>query len=171
MSAPHAEPDSPHLITVIVNGRTEELRVSPRRTLLHALREDFHLTGAKEGCGIGTCGACTVLLDGRAVLSCLLLAVQAAGRMVQTVEDSDDDNLSLLKQAFIRHDAFQCGFCTPGQVMTLRGLLRQTPHPSAGEISRALEGNVCRCGAYLRIQAAALEAAGRGDGPAGRGGA
>jgi xanthine dehydrogenase YagT iron-sulfur-binding subunit len=170
MSAPHAEPESLRLITVTVNGRTENLRVSPRRTLLHALREDLHLTGAKEGCGVGTCGACTVLLDGRAVLSCLLLAVQAAGRTLETVESRGDGTLDLLKQTFIQHDAFQCGFCTPGQIMTVRGLLRQTPRPSAGEIRRALEGNVCRCGAYPRIQAAALEVAGGGAGPAGRGG-
>ena len=159
MNTPHAEPDSPHLIRVTVNGRTEDLRVSPRRTLLHTLREDLHLTGAKEGCGVGTCGACTVLLDGRAVLSCLLLAVQAAGRTVETVEGAGDGALDRLQQAFIRHDALQCGFCTPGQIMALRGLLRRLPRPSAGQIRQALEGNICRCGAYPRIQTAALEAA------------
>lgn len=171
MSVPHTDSDSLRLITVTVNGRSEDVRVSPRRTLLHALREDLHLTGAKEGCGVGTCGACTVLLDGRAVLSCLVLAVQAAGRTVETVEDHGDGTLDLLKHTFIRHDAFQCGFCTPGQIMALRGLLSRTPHPSAEEIKRALEGNVCRCGAYPRIQAAALEAAGESEGSAGRGGA
>lgn len=169
MSASRVEPESPRPITLTVNGRTEDLRVSPRRTLLHALREDLHLTGAKEGCGVGTCGACTVLLDGRAVLSCLVLAVQAAGRTLETVEDRRDGTLDLLKQTFIRHDAFQCGFCTPGQIMALRGLLGRTPHPSVGEIRQALEGNVCRCGAYPRIQAAALEAAATGPGSTNRG--
>jgi aerobic-type carbon monoxide dehydrogenase small subunit (CoxS/CutS family) len=150
----------PRLITLAVNGRSEELRVSPRHTLLHALREDLHLTGTKEGCGVGTCGACTVLLDGKPVLSCLLLAVQTAGRTVETIESlSRDGQLDRLQQVFIRHDAFQCGFCTPGQIMTLRGLLRRSPSPSPEEIRRALAGNVCRCGAYLGIQAAALEMA------------
>lgn len=171
MIAPDPDTESLRVVALTVNGRTEDLRVSSRRTLLHALREDLHLTGAKEGCGVGTCGACTVLLDGRAVLSCLVLVVQAAGRTVETVEDRGDGTLDLLKQTFIRHDAFQCGFCTPGQIMALRGLLGRTPHPSAGEITRALEGNVCRCGAYPRIQTAALEAAGGGTGPAGPGGA
>lgn len=163
MNTPHTEPDSLHRIRVTVNGRTEDLRVSPRRTLLHTLREDLHLTGAKEGCGVGTCGACTVLLDGRAVLSCLLLAVQAEGRTVDTVEGAGDGALDRLQQAFIRHDALQCGFCTPGQIMALRGLLRQLPHPSARQIRQALEGNICRCGAYPRIQTAALEAAQSAD--------
>jgi aerobic-type carbon monoxide dehydrogenase small subunit (CoxS/CutS family) len=147
-------------VRVTINGRTEDMRVSPRRTLLHALREDLQLTGTKEGCGVGTCGACTVLLDGRPVLSCLLLAVQADGRAVETIESLNaDGTLNPLQQLFIRLDAFQCGFCTPGQLMALRGLLRGNPHPSAEEIRRALEGNVCRCGAYLRIQEAAREAA------------
>ena len=156
--SPSASP--PHLIGVTVNGRAEELRVWPRHTLLHALREDLHLTGTKEGCGVGTCGACTVLLDGKPVLSCLLLAVQTAGRTVETIESlSRDGQLDRLQQVFIQHDAFQCGFCTPGQIMALRGLLRRFPSPSPEEIRRALEGNVCRCGAYLRIHAAALEMA------------
>ncbi len=146
-------------IRLTLNGRTEEMSVSPRQTLLHALREDLHLTGTKEGCGVGTCGACTVLLDGKPVLSCLLLAVQADGHTVETIESlGAGGTLDALQQLFIRLDAFQCGFCTPGQIMALRGLLRRTPHPSAEEIRRALDGNICRCGAYLRIQDAALEA-------------
>ena len=149
-------------VTLTVNGHLEEIQVSPRRTLLAALREDLHLTGAKEGCGLGTCGACTVLLDGRAVCSCLTLAVQADGRTVETVEGlAGDDGLAPGQRAFIEQDAFQCGFCTPGLIMTLEGLLRRTPHPSPEDIRRALQGNVCRCGAYLRIQAAALQLAGK----------
>jgi len=161
-ASPKAGP--PHLVRLTVNGRSEELRVAPRHTLLQALREDLHLTGTKESCGVGTCGACTVLLDGRPVLSCLLLAVQAAGRTVETIESlSQDGQLDRLQQVFIKHDAFQCGFCTPGQIMALGWLLRRRPSPSPEEIRRGLAGNVCRCGAYLKIQAAALEMAGTGE--------
>ncbi len=152
-------------IRVTVNGRSEGISVSPRRTLLDALREDLHLTGTKEGCGVGTCGACTVLVDGKPVLSCLLLAVQADGRTVETIESlHHDGTLDPLQQAFIHHDAFQCGFCTPGQIMALRGLLRETPQPSPELIRRAIEGNVCRCGAQLRIQDAALDVARSAEG-------
>jgi xanthine dehydrogenase YagT iron-sulfur-binding subunit len=147
-----------HSITLTVNGHTEAIQVSARHTLLQSLREDLHLTGAKEGCGVGTCGACTVLLDEKPVLSCLVLAVQAAGRSVETIEGlSQDGRLDRLQQVFIQEDAFQCGFCTPGQIMALRGLLREFAAPSAEAIRRALEGNICRCGAHLRIQAAALK--------------
>lgn len=177
MSQLPSRSESVHVVRCTVNGRDERLSVSPRRTLLHALREDLHLTGTKEGCGVGTCGACTVLVDGRAVLSCLVLAVQAGGRTVETIEGvsafggdpatwdhrtgppDQDTALDPLQRAFIAHDAFQCGFCTPGQIMALRGLLRRTPHPTPEEIRRATAGNVCRCGAYLRIQRAALEVA------------
>lgn len=154
----HAE--SAATVTVTVNGQPEELRVPPRRTLLQSLREDLHLTGTKEGCGVGTCGACTVLVDGKAVLSCLTLTVQTDGRSVETIEGvARDGALDPLQRAFIAQDAFQCGFCTPGQIMALRGLLRRNAHPSIDEVRHATEGNVCRCGAYLRIQAAALEVA------------
>ncbi len=165
MSTPSAPSGSLHAVRVTVNGRPEALRVPARRTLLQVLREDLHLTGTKEGCGVGTCGACTVLVDGRAMLSCLVLAVQADGRTVETIEGlSRDGALDPLQQAFIAHDALQCGFCTPGQVMALRALLRATPHPSLDEIRRAVEGNVCRCGAYPRIQQAALEVARAAEG-------
>lgn len=160
MSAVPSPSDSALSIRVTINGKTEGLRVSPRQTLLHALREDLHLTGTKEGCGVGTCGACTVLVEGKPVLSCLLLAAQADGRAVETIESlSRDGQLDPLQQLFIQHDALQCGFCTPGQIMALRGVLRANPNPSVEEIRRALEGNVCRCGAYLSIQEAALAAA------------
>ncbi|HET9001077.1 MAG TPA: (2Fe-2S)-binding protein [bacterium] len=149
--------NSPHRIQCVINGRAHELASPPRRTLLQVLRDDLHLTGTKEGCSIGTCGACTVLVDGRAVLSCLFLGVQADGRTVETIEAAAQDSDPLLA-AFIEHDAFQCGFCTPGQIMALRGLFRRHPQASAEEIRRAVDGNVCRCGAQLRIQAAALAA-------------
>ncbi len=158
----NSSPDAPLTVTVTVNGRGETLRVPGRRSLLHALREDLHLTGTKEGCGVGTCGACTVLLDGRPVLSCLMLAVQAEGRAVETIESlSRDGALAPVQDAFVRHDALQCGFCTPGQIMALEGLLRRTSRPSEELVRRALEGNVCRCGTQLRIQEAARELAGR----------
>ncbi len=147
----------PHRIQCVINGRSREISVAPRRTLLQVLREDLHLTGTKEGCSMGTCGACTVLVDGRAVLSCMVLAVQANGRAVETIEASQDGDPLLA--AFTQHDALQCGFCTPGQIMSLRGLFRQNPRASAEEIRRAVEGNVCRCGAHLRIQAAAVSVA------------
>jgi len=155
-AVPIEEP--PHRVRLTINGRAQDVEVPPRRTLLHLLREDLHLTGTKEGCGIGTCGACTVLVDGKAVLSCLLLAVQAGGRSVETIEAAGAGPDPLL-DAFIKHDAFQCGFCTPGQIMALRGLFQRDPRASAEEIRRAVEGNVCRCGAHLRIQAAALDVA------------
>ena len=162
---PTAPVEATTRIQLTVNGRRGEVAVAPRRTLLQLLREELHLTGTKEGCGVGTCGACTVLVDGRAVMSCLVLAVQAAGRTVETIEALGGDAADPLLAAFIRHDAFQCGFCTPGQIMTLRGLFRRTPRPSLGEIRRAVEGNVCRCGAHLRIQAAALDVAAQGGAP------
>lgn len=153
-------PETRYTVTFTLNGREETVHVPARRSLLAVLREDLHLTGAKEGCSVGTCGACTVLLDRRPVLACLILAVQAQGRAVDTVEGLEGDPRGrALQEAFIRHDAFQCGFCTPGQLMVLAGLLRTTPRPTPDEIRRALEGNICRCGAYLRIHRAALEVA------------
>jgi aerobic-type carbon monoxide dehydrogenase small subunit (CoxS/CutS family) len=160
-------PDALHTVTTTVNGRAETLQVPARRSLLQALREDLGLTGTKEGCGVGTCGACTVLLDGRPVFACLLLAVQAGGRTVETIESlAHDGALAPIQDAFVRHDALQCGFCTPGQIMALEGLLRRDPHPSDETVRRALEGNVCRCGTQLRIQAAARELAGGARRPA-----
>lgn len=163
--APAAE--STLRVRLTVNGRPQEVAVAPRRTLLYVLREDLHLTGTKEGCSIGTCGACTVLVDGKAVLSCMLLAVQAADRSIETVEAAGRGDAEPLLAAFIKHDAFQCGFCTPGQIMALRGLFRQHPRASAEEIRRAVEGNVCRCGAHLRVLAAALDIGGEAGGPRG----
>ena len=149
-------------IELHVNGRAYRLSVEPRRTLLDALREDLHLTGAKPGCNMGQCGACTVLLDGEAVYSCLLLAVEFQGKSITTIEGlAQNDDLDPVQQAFIEHDALQCGFCTPGQVLAMKALLARNAHPNDDEIERAMSGNICRCGAYPKILAAARALAGR----------
>jgi aerobic-type carbon monoxide dehydrogenase small subunit (CoxS/CutS family) len=148
------------LVTLRVNGGVHPLAVEPRRTLLDALRHDLYLTGAKKVCDMGDCGACTVLVDGRAMYACLLLAVDCADREITTVEGlATGDRLDPVQQAFIEADAFQCGFCTPGQVMSVRALLNATPAPSEEEIRRAVSGNLCRCGAYQNIVKAGQRAA------------
>ena len=139
-------------ITLHINGAEHGLVLEPRHTLLDALRHDLHLTGTKKVCDMGDCGACTVLVDGYAMYACLLLAVDCQGRRITTIEGlARDGQLDPVQQAFIEADAFQCGFCTPGQVMSLRALLDQTPIPSDEDIRRAVSGNLCRCGAYLNI--------------------
>jgi len=139
-----------------VNGEHVELAAEPRRTLLDALRLELGLTGAKKGCDMGNCGACTVLLDGEAVYSCLVLAADCAGRAVITIEGlSAAGKLHPLQEAFIAADAFQCGFCTPGQLMSLAALFDRAAQPSDAQIMRALSGNLCRCGAYQHIVRAA----------------
>jgi aerobic-type carbon monoxide dehydrogenase small subunit (CoxS/CutS family) len=139
-------------VTLRVNGVDRALAVEPRRTLLDALRHDLHLTGAKKVCDMGDCGACTVLVDGRAMYACLLLAVDCAGRAVTTIEGLGHDGaLDPVQRAFIEADAFQCGFCTPGQIMSLRALLDETAAPADDQILRAVSGNLCRCGAYRNI--------------------
>ena len=143
-------------IQLTVNDTAYNLTVEPRRTLLDALREDLRLTGAKPGCNMGNCGACTVLLDGEAVYSCLRLAVECVGQTITTIEGlSASGALDPVQQAFIEHDALQCGFCTPGQVFALKSLLNRNPHPSDEQIERAMSGNLCRCGAYVKIREAA----------------
>src|SRR5262249_4258128 len=143
-------------IHLTVNDTLYDLDVEPRRTLLDALREDLHLTGAKPGCNMGNCGACTILLDDEAVYSCLALAIECEGRRITTIEGlTVDGELDPVQQAFIEHDALQCGFCTPGQVLALKALLLRSPHPSDEEIERGMSGNICRCGAYPKIRAAA----------------
>ena len=143
-------------IILHVNGIERALEVEPRRTLLDALREDLGLTGAKPGCEMGNCGACTVLVEGEAIYSCLALAVECQGRTITTIEGLTRDNaLDPIQQAFIAHDALQCGFCTPGQVLAMKALLDRNPHPDDEEIERAMSGNLCRCGAYPKIRAAA----------------
>ena len=139
-------------VTFTLNGSDRTLAVEPRRTLLDALRHDLALTGTKKVCDMGNCGACTVLLDGRAVYSCLTLAVECAGREVTTIEGlARGSELDPVQRAFIEADAFQCGFCTPGQIMSLRGLLNEHPDPTDDQILRAVSGNLCRCGAYQNI--------------------
>lgn len=146
----------PRRIRLTVNGHEYERDIEPRRTLLDALREDLNLTGAKMGCDMGQCGACTVLVDGEAVYACLLLAVEMEGRAITTIEGlASAGELDPIQAAFIEHDALQCGFCTPGQVMALKALLTRDPHPGDEEIDRALSGNLCRCGAYPKLRAAA----------------
>jgi aerobic-type carbon monoxide dehydrogenase small subunit (CoxS/CutS family) len=149
-------------VTLSVNGVRRDLELDPRRTLLETLRSDLGLTGAKLSCGVGNCGACTVLLDGRAVYACLLLAVDCDGCAVTTVEAlARDGELHPVQQAFLDCDAVQCGYCTPGQVMSTLGLLAHQSDPSDAEIQTALAGNLCRCGAYRNIVRAARQAAAR----------
>ncbi len=134
--------------------------LEPRRTLLDALRYDLALTGTKKVCDMGNCGACTVIVDGRAMYACLLLAVDCDGREITTIEGVADGNeLDPLQQAFVEEDAFQCGFCTSGQIMSLRALLDEHPEPSDEQIKHAVTGNLCRCGAYPNIIAAGRRAA------------
>jgi aerobic-type carbon monoxide dehydrogenase small subunit (CoxS/CutS family) len=151
---------------VRVNGTTHALVVEPRRTLLEVLREDLQLTGAKKACDMGNCGACTVLVDGEAVYACLLLAVDCSDVEVTTIEGlGRPDALDPVQRAFIEADAFQCGFCTPGQIMAVKALLGRDPHPDDAAIERALSGNLCRCGAYRNLLRAARLAAGRDADP------
>ncbi len=153
-----------HLIHITVNGTEEEARVPAGMTLLQFLRERLYLTGAKEGCGMGECGACTVILDGRPVTSCLVLAVEADGKEVRTVEgEARDGELSTLQRAFIAEGAVQCGFCTPGMIMSARALLTRNPHPSDPEIREAIAGNLCRCTGYEAIVRAIRRAAEGGE--------
>jgi xanthine dehydrogenase YagT iron-sulfur-binding subunit len=145
-----------------INGQPQHLLVEPRRTLLDALRHDLGMTGTKKVCDIGDCGACTVIVDGRAMYSCLMLAVDSVGREITTIEGVADGNtLSALQEAFIEADAFQCGFCTPGQVMSLTALLDTSDSPTDDDIERAVTGNLCRCGAYPNIARAGRIAADR----------
>jgi aerobic-type carbon monoxide dehydrogenase small subunit (CoxS/CutS family) len=147
-------------IKLQVNGSAYWLEVEPRRTLLDALRLDLHLTGTKKVCDMGECGACTVILDGQAFYSCLLLAVECEGHEIMTIEGlSKGDQLDPIQQAFVDEDGFQCGYCTPGQIMSTKALLDTNPDPSPDDIQQALAGNLCRCGAYKRIFTSAQSAA------------
>jgi len=139
-------------IRLVVNGDNKTLSVDPSQTLLHVLREDLGLTGAKEGCGTGDCGACTVILNGKAVNSCLILAVDADGGQVMTVEGLlKDGKLHPLQKEFIEEHAVQCGYCIPGVLMTSLAYLNENPRPTKEEITKAISGNICRCGGYQFI--------------------
>jgi len=147
-------------IEITVNGRKRQFDVEPNKLLLNLVRDELYLTGTKYGCGIGECGACTVLLDGEAVLACMVLAVDADGRCVETVEGvADGDKLDPIQEAYIEEGAIQCGFCTPGFIMTTKALLSENPDPSEAEIREYLKGNYCRCTGYVNIVMAVQSAA------------
>jgi len=148
-------------IELVVNGERYDLEVAVGRRLSSVLREDLELTGTKVACGEGACGACAVLLDGQPVNSCLVLAVAAAGRSVETIEGLSAAGPTPLQRAFVEEDALQCGFCTPGQVVAATALLRGTPAPTREQVRAAMSGNLCRCGAYPKIERAILKAGGR----------
>ena len=139
-------------ITCIVNGDTVTREIDDSMTLLRFLREELHLTGTKEGCGEGDCGACTVLVDGRSVNSCLYLAVLADGKEILTIEGLEKNGqMHEIQEAFIRHGAIQCGFCSPGMIMSVKNLLDEVPHPTEDEIRRGMSGNLCRCTGYQQM--------------------
>jgi len=147
-------------VRLTINGREHRLMVEPRESVLHLLRERIGFTGTKVGCDRGECGACTVLIDDVPRYSCMTLAVEAEGVEITTVEGLlQGEELGAVQQAFLEHDAFQCGYCTPGQVMAVEGLLRANPSPSLEEIRTGVSGNLCRCGAYPNIFRAAARAA------------
>lgn len=140
------------LITLTVNGETREVAIEPRQSLLQVLREELRLTGTKDGCGEGECGACTVFLDGQTVDSCLIFGLEANGREVVTVEGlAQGDQLHPVQKAFGEHGAVQCGFCTPGMILAAKALLDHNPHPTEAEIRRGIAGNLCRCTGYVKI--------------------
>ncbi|WP_372472303.1 (2Fe-2S)-binding protein [Jidongwangia harbinensis] len=150
----------PAQLTLRVNGRPYPVDVEPRTTLLDALREELGLTGTKKGCNQGACGACTVLVDGRRVNSCLTLAVMQRGAEITTIEGlADGDGLHPVQQAFLEHDAFQCGYCTPGQIMSGTAVIAEGHAGSPEEVREWMSGNICRCGAYPNIVAAVCHAA------------
>jgi len=152
-----------HQIKITVNEDLYELSVEPKRTLLEVLREDLDLTGTKQGCDNGECGACTVILAGQPVNSCLVLAVEADGKEVLTIEGlADGSSLHPLQEAFIQYGAVQCGYCSPGMILTAKALLDENPNPSEVEIKKAIAGNLCRCGAYSKIVKAILSVAQKG---------
>ena len=148
-------------VAVTINGTTYERDVEARKLLIHFIRDDLDLTGSHIGCDTGNCGACSILLDGVLVKSCMLLAVQANGAQIETVEGlADDGALTKLQQAFSDNHALQCGYCTPGMLMSATALLRAKAHPSDDEIKKALQGNICRCTGYWNIFEAVKAAAG-----------
>jgi len=150
------------LLELRVNGAVHEIAVRPNRTLLDTLRVELGLTGTKQGCGIGDCGTCTVLVDGRPMNACLMLAVQAVGHEITTIEGVADGNrLHPLQQAFVDHGAVQCGFCTPGMVLSGLAVLDAHPDPTEDDVREGISGNLCRCTGYQKIVEAVIDAAGR----------
>lgn len=152
-------------ITVTVNGQRYERDVEETQTLLHFLREDLGFIGTKEGCGSGECGACTVFLDNETINSCMVLAVEADGSVVETIEgEAKEGRLSAIQEAFLKHGAVQCGYCTAGMIMSVRELIRRTPKPSVEEIKGGIEGNFCRCTGYQQIIEAVQDVTGQLEG-------
>ncbi len=149
-----------HIVRLIVNGEEHAALVKANTTLLDLLREEFDYTGTKKGCELGDCGACTVLMDDRPVTSCLVLAVEADGRSVTTIEGVEHEGkLDRLQEEFIKHAAVQCGYCSPGMILSGKALLARNPHPTEREVREAISGNLCRCTGYVRIVKAILAAA------------
>jgi len=140
-------------VSFVLNGEPVRVEIEPHLFLLQLLRDGFGLTGAKEGCGMGDCGACTVLVDGKAINSCIFPAVEVEGRRITTIEGLADEqgNLHLLQKAFVENGAIQCGYCTPGMVLSAKALLDENPNPTEEEIQRGIAGNLCRCTGYLSI--------------------
>ena len=152
------------LIQLRVNGELYEVAVHPHWTLLEVLREELDLTGAKKGCDAGDCGGCTVILDGKPVVSCLTLAVEADGRDILTIEGlAQNGQLHPIQNAFVEHGAIQCGFCTPGMIMSAKALLDENPKPTEDEVRRAIAGNLCRCTGYVKIVEAIVAASQEGE--------
>lgn len=157
------KPEREFEVELVVNGVTHSVTVDARTTLLDALRERLHLTGTKKGCALGQCGACTVLVDGRRINSCLTLAVMQQGKAITTIEGlAGAGGLHPVQAAFVEHDGFQCGYCTPGQIMSAVGLIREGRTRSDEEIREHMSGNICRCGAYSNIVAAVKDAVAHG---------
>jgi len=151
------------IVELQVNGQAHEVLIKPQQTLLEVLRDSLGLTGSKEGCGLGACGACTVLVDGEAALSCLMLVESAVGKEILTIEGlAREGELDPLQSAFVEHGAIQCGYCSPGMIMVGKALLDRNPKPSRDEIRVAIAGNLCRCTGYQKI-VDAIEAVGQAD--------
>jgi carbon-monoxide dehydrogenase small subunit len=148
------------MLKFTLNGEEMEIYISPDQLLIDVIRDDLHLTGAKKGCMQGECGVCTVIMDGKAVAACLIPALKAQGAVVETIEGlGSPGNLHPLQKSFVQHGAIQCGYCTPGMIMSAKALLDKNPQPSPEQIKTAISGNICRCTGYVKIEKAILEAA------------